>query len=80
VDCDVRFQFAFLDSAWLVAEGSPMHFDLAEQPKKVDAIVGDEREFIFDYALGQFPVWLAAQAEMIYVGCLKTRAMSDHNQ
>ena len=52
----------------------------AEEPHKVDAVVGDEREFIFDDPRSQYPIRLAAQAEVIHVSCLKARVMSDSGQ
>jgi YD repeat-containing protein len=46
-----------------------VQFHLTEELNKVEAVVGDERELVFDDPLGQFPVRLAAQAEMIDMGC-----------
>jgi len=45
-----------------------VEFHAAEEPNKVDAVVRDEREFILDDSVGQFPVGLAAPTEMIDVG------------
>jgi hypothetical protein len=50
-----------------------LHFP--EDPEEVHTIVCDEREFVFDDPLGQRPVRLAAQAEVIDVGCLETGGM-----
>src|SRR5438309_7794588 len=57
-----------------------MQLHFAEKADEVHAVVRDEREFTLDDSLGQFPVWLAAQAKVIDVVCLKTGAMSDSNQ
>jgi hypothetical protein len=37
-----------------------VQFHFCEEPSEVDAVVRDEREFILDDPLGQFPVRLAA--------------------
>jgi hypothetical protein len=51
-----------------------------EELKEVQAVVRDEREPVFDDPLGQFPVRLAVQTEVVDVHCLKTSGMSDSNQ
>ena len=48
--------------------------------KKVDPVICDEREFILDDSIGQFPVRLATQTEVIGVGCFESGAMSDSDQ
>jgi hypothetical protein len=53
---------------------------LAEEPNKVDAVVRDDCELVFDNSLGQFPIRLAAQTEVIDMRCFETGAMSDSNQ
>ena len=55
-----------------------LHFP--EDPEEVHTIVCDEREFVFDDPLGQRPVRLAAQAEVIDVGCLETGGMGQPDQ
>jgi len=51
-----------------------------EEPNEVDAVVRDEREFILDDTLGQLPVRLAAQTDMVDMGRLESGAMSDFDQ
>lgn len=57
-----------------------MQFHFAEESNKIAAVVRDERELIFDDSLGQFPVGLATQTEVVDVRCLKTSGISDSNQ
>ncbi len=57
-----------------------MQFHLAEKPNKIDAVVRDERELIFDDSVGELPVRLAAQPEMVDVACFESGAMSDTDQ
>ena len=47
---------------------------------KVDAAVSDEREFIFDDRLSQFPNRLGAQAKVFDMGYFETSSMSDTRQ
>ena len=49
-----------------------MKVNLAEEPYKIDAVVRDEREFILDDSLRQFPVRFATQAKMVDVGCFES--------
>jgi hypothetical protein len=67
------------DHIWNKNDEAGVKLHLPEEPNEVDAIIGDEREFIFQDSLGQFPVRLTTQAEMIDVGCFETGAMSDSN-
>ena len=53
---------------------------LAEEAKEVYAVVGDEGEFVCGNPLGQNPVRLPAQTEVIDMGGLETSGMSDFNQ
>ena len=53
--------------------GVKIHFP--EKLDEVHAVVCDEREFVFDDPLCQRPVRLAAQAEVVDVGCLETGGM-----
>jgi hypothetical protein len=53
------------------------HF--AEEANKVNSVVRDERELVFDYSLGQFPVRIAAETEVVDMRCFETGAMSETN-
>jgi len=57
-----------------------VEFHHSEEPKEIDAVVGDEREFVVDDPFGQFPVRFAGQTEMVDMGCFETSSMSDSNQ
>ena len=56
-----------------------MQFHLAKESNKVNAVIRYEREFIRSDSLGEFPVRLTAQTEVIDVG-FKSRLMSDSDQ
>jgi hypothetical protein len=58
--------------------GVQLHF--AEEAHQVDAVIRDEREFILDDSVGQFPARITAQTEMVDVSCFETTTMSDSNQ
>lgn len=51
------------------AEPAGVQFNLAEEPKKVDAVIGDQGEFIFDYPL--CGLRLPQQDLLSYTGTVK---------
>ena len=57
-----------------------MQIHFPEELQEIHAVVRDERELVLDDPLGQFPVRLATQTEVVDVHCFKTSGMSDSNQ
>ena len=80
---DRRFEHSALNHRYYIRNNhyqAGVQFDFVEEPNKVDAVVRDERVLMIDDTVGQSPVWLARQTEMVDVGCFETGAMSDSNQ
>jgi len=56
-----------MGTRWEDDDEAGVEFHATEEPDKVDAVVRDESDFILDNSVGQCPVRLVAQTEMVDV-------------